>query len=115
MSQRDNVANGRAQREGNFGSGTPASLSVLDERENKKNPTPENISGLKSALADVLKKTETKPEQKFETKQEVKNEKSSGRLKIFHSTYQEKKEKLNEVPEQTLRKVLSMEENHKIT
>jgi hypothetical protein len=121
-------------------SGRPtASLSVLDSRENKKNPTQENMSGLKNALADVLKKTEKKPEPeqeiKIEPKTEVKTEIKKENIvtpqtniqkeKVLESTKDTISAEQNsnsatsamrrsvperEIPEDILRKLLSMDD-----
>ena len=93
--------------------GNKLSLSDL-KSDNKKIPSPENMSSLKNALASVLKKpepikavenprvfTQTEPIQKFEQKPEQKTEK-----KILEFEAQKKN---NEIPEDVLREVLSMD------
>jgi cellobiose-specific phosphotransferase system component IIB len=115
-------------------------LKQLTKYENnKKNPTQENMSGLKSALADVLKKTEKKPEPeqeiKIEPKTEVKTEIKKENIvtpqtniqkeKVLESTKDTISAEQNsnsatsamrrsvperEIPEDILRKLLSMDD-----
>ncbi len=84
-----------------------ASLSALNDRDSKKIPTTENISGLKSALSQVMKKTELK----IETKPEVKPTVVPIQNQIPQAL--EKKENQKEIPEEILRKLLNVEENPK--
>jgi hypothetical protein len=93
------------------GTATPvmASLSTLNERDSKKNPTTENVSSLKNALSQVMKKTEVKTEIKIEKQLEIKT-KPGPLVATAQVPNTEKNTDQKEISEQTLRKVLSMEE-----
>ncbi len=77
---------------------------IQDEHSAKKNPSKENVSGLKSALADVLsKEPEKKPELPKEKKEEV--HKSHHHVKNEEKTHSNTKE----VPEDVLKNLLKVD------
>jgi hypothetical protein len=103
----EKVADGSLQSTRNFGTGTTASLSTLNERDNKKNPTTENVSSLKNALSQVMKKTDVPLPKLHGLGQQVPKDATSAKdeLKTPATSASGR-----EIPEQTLREVLSMEE-----
>ncbi len=82
------------EKENNF-----VSLNNLKKEKEGKNPTKENISNLKQALSSIIIKNDNKvPEKKVSSlHKEVVSEKPAD-------------QKVKEVPEEVLKKLLSMEE-----
>jgi hypothetical protein len=100
----------------------PKTPAPTDQHAAKKNPSKENVSHLKNALADVLSKarTEAKPEEESEARPapnphakthhrpaEKPVEKPAGKI-VEKETPEE--EKRREVPEDVLKKLLSMDD-----
>lgn len=96
----------------------PETVSLSSLNKDKKNPTKENLSSLKDALASVIAKPKTpeikKESVEVEKKSESQNVETKQEKKIEEKFEHKKEEKIvhskNEVPEDVLRQLLSMDE-----
>ncbi|MEQ1561562.1 MAG: DUF87 domain-containing protein [Nitrospira sp.] len=92
----------------------PISLTVLHKEKDKKNPTKENMSSLKDALASVIATTKTDSTEKIkkEESKHILKDDSDVKISNVKATLVKEKEssQKSEVPEEVLRKLLSMED-----
>ncbi len=89
-------------------------VSLSSLIKDKKNPSKENLSSLKDALASVIvkPKSEQKTEEKKPEKQDIKSQQTENRKPVEEAPLKEDKPKANkpaEIPEDVLKQLLSMD------